>query len=83
MPWWLVVLAVLVLLLAGLGTLVLLAWQVWRKLKLLGREVRVGGQLFGQVGDELERLSTTAEASRDAGASGRRPGAGGRSFTGE
>jgi len=75
MPWWLVVLAVLVLLLAGLGTLVLLGWQVWRKLKLLGREVRAGGQPVEQLGAELERLSASAQAARDPGPpDGRGPG---------
>lgn len=74
MPWWLVVLAVLVLLVAGLGALVLLGWQVWRKLTLLGREVRAVEQHLEQLGAELERRSVSAQAAGPGTPGERRPG---------
>lgn len=72
---WIVVAGVLVLLLGGLGFLGALGWQLWRRVKTLGREAAVVGQRFEQLAGELERLSATAEAPRDADAPGQRPGA--------
>jgi 5'-3' exonuclease len=62
--WWLWVLIWVLLVLGALLVFVLLALQLWRKLRLLFRELSTATERLSAVTEELERLQdrTTTDA---------------------